>query len=43
MAVKKVKLMQECFPKHLRMGTSRMKENKETEEESKQKRENGKK
>ena len=27
--------MHECFPKHLRMGTARMKEDKETEEGTK--------
>ena len=28
-------LMHECFPKHLRMGTARMKKDKETDEEGK--------
>ena len=28
--------MHECFPKHSRMGTARMKGDKETEEEGKQ-------
>ena len=37
MAIEKVELTHECFPKHLRMGTARMKESKETEE-GKQKR-----
>ena len=37
MATEKLELMQECFPKHLRMGTARMKEDKETKEEGKQK------
>ena len=32
MAREKVELVHECFPKHLHMGTARMKENKETEE-----------
>ena len=27
--------MHECFPKHLRMGTARMKQDKETEEKGK--------
>ena len=36
-AIEKVELMQECFYKHLRMGTARMKEDKETEQD-KQKR-----
>ena len=29
------KLMQECFHKHWRMGTARMKQHKETDEEGK--------
>ena len=33
MAIGNVELMHECFPKHLRMGTVRMKYDKETEEE----------
>ena len=33
MTVENVELMHECFPKHLRMGTARMKEDKDTEEE----------
>ena len=42
MAVRNVELLHECFPKHLRMGTTSMKEDKETEdketeEEGKQK------
>ena len=32
MAIEKVELIHEYFPKHLRMGTSIMKEDKETEE-----------
>ena len=28
-AIEKVELMHECFPKHLRMGTARMKEDKD--------------
>ena len=32
MAIGNGELMHECFPKHLRMGTSRMKEDKETDE-----------
>ena len=32
MAVGNGELMQECFPKHTRMGTARMKYNKEAEE-----------
>ena len=34
--------MQECFHKHLLVGTAGMKEDKETEEENKLKRETGK-
>ena len=35
--------MHECFPKHFRTGTARMKEDKETEGEGKHKKsENGK-
>ena len=37
MATEKGELMHECFPKRLRMGKERMKENTETEE-SKQER-----
>ena len=37
MAIEYWELMHECFPKYLRMGTARMKEDKETEEEDKQK------
>ena len=37
MAIENGKLMHESFPKHLRMGTARMKEHKETEQENKQK------
>ena len=29
--------MHECFPKHSRMGTARMKQDKETDEEGKKK------
>ena len=29
--------MQECFPKHLSMGTARMKKDKETDEEGEKK------
>ena len=32
MAIEKVELMHECFPKHLSMATARMKENKEISE-----------
>ena len=32
MAIEKVELMHKCFTKHLLMGTSRMKQDKETEE-----------
>ena len=32
MAIGNVELMQECFPKHFRMGTAWMKEDKETED-----------
>ena len=35
MAIGNVELMQECFPKHMRMGTTRMKYDKETDEEGK--------
>ena len=35
MAIGNGELMQECFPKHLRMGTTRMKYDKETDEEGK--------
>ena len=31
-------LMQECFPKHLRMGSARLKSDNETKEESKKRR-----
>ena len=37
MAIGNGELMHECFPTHSRMGTSRMKKNKETGEESKKK------
>ena len=36
--IEKEELMDECFTKHLHMGTERMKEAKEKEEEDKQKR-----
>ena len=35
MAIRNWELMHECFPKHLRMGTARMRENKETDEKGK--------
>ena len=35
MDFKNMDLMHECFPKHLRLGTARMKEDKQTEEEDK--------
>ena len=35
MAIGNGELLHECFPKHLRMGTARMKQDKETEEEGK--------
>ena len=35
MAIGNVELMQECFLKHSRMGTARMKYDKETEAEGK--------
>ena len=38
MAVKKVDLTHECFPKHLTIETARTNVDKETEEEDKQKR-----
>ena len=38
MDIEKVYFMHECFPKHFRMGTATIKEDKETEEEWKQKR-----
>ena len=43
MAIEKVELMHKCFPKYLCIGPARMKENKETEEEGKQKTVNGEK
>ena len=33
MAIENGELMHECFPKHLRMGTARMKEDNETDED----------
>ena len=38
MAIKKVELKHECFPKYLRMETARRKKDKEKKEEDKQKR-----
>ena len=38
MAIGKVELMYQCFPKHSYMGTARMKQDKENEKEVKQKR-----
>ena len=38
MAIENGELMQECFPKHLSMGTARFKSDNETEEESKKRR-----
>ena len=35
MAIENEELMHECFPKHRRMGTARMKLDKETDEEGK--------
>ena len=35
MATRNVELMHECFSKHFRMGTARMKKDKETNEEGK--------
>ena len=37
MAIENEELMHECSPEHLRMGTARWKEDKETEEEGKNK------
>ena len=37
MAIEKVELMQECFPKHLRMGKARINEDKETEQDNQKK------
>ena len=37
MAIGKGELMHVCFPKHLRMGTARMKQDKETDEGGKEK------
>ena len=33
MAIGNVKLLHECFPKHLRMGTARIEYDEETKEE----------
>ena len=38
MAIEKVELVQQCFSKHLRIGTARMKEYREIQEEEKQER-----
>ena len=38
MAIENRELMYECFPKHLRMGTARLKSDNKTEEESKKRR-----
>ena len=35
MAIGNGELVYECFPKHSRMGTARMKQDKETDEEGK--------
>ena len=35
MAIGNKKLMHECFPKHSRTGTARMKQDKETDDEAK--------
>ena len=43
MTIGNVELMHEYFPKHSRIETARMKEDKETEEEGKQKSEYGQK
>ena len=43
MAIGNMELMQECFPKHSRMGAARTKYGKETDEEGNKRRENGKK
>ena len=40
MAIENGELKHECFPKHLRMGTARLKLDNETEEESKNRRMN---
>ena len=37
MGIRNREVMHECFPKHLRMGTARMKRDKETKEEGKKK------
>ena len=37
MAIEKVELMHECFPKYLRMGTAIIKEVKETEKKNSRK------
>ena len=38
MAIRNGELMHECFPKHLRMGTARLKLDNETKEEGKKRR-----
>ena len=43
MEIEIVQLIYECFPKHFRMGTARMKEDNETEEGNQKKIENSKK
>ena len=43
MAIGNVKLIQECFPKHLRIETARMKEDRIREEKDKEKSAYGKK
>ena len=40
MAIEKVELMNKCSPKHLPMGTARMKYDKDEEEEGKKERVN---
>ena len=40
MAIENLKLIHECSPEHMRMGTATLISDKETEEESKQKRVN---
>ena len=40
MAIGNVELKRECFLKHLHTGTARIKQDKETEEEDKKRREN---
>ena len=40
MVIKNMELMHKCCPQHLRMGTARMKEDKETEDNYEQERVN---